>query len=126
MTVRMRYRPRGSAAMTGAHQWEDNAAVQAGGRNHVWRERQNTRKFIQQRGEIIVMDTALAVVDYSAETQFQLDYSEPLYMKAYRMELRPNRRKGRNLSAQFKVKTPPLCTGGSGLLHTKCVSISVT
>ena len=71
------------------------------------------------------MDTALAVVDYSAETKFQLAYSEPLYIKAYRMELRPNRRKGRNLSAQFKTKAPPLCTGGSGLLHTKCVSISV-
>ena len=50
--------------MTGAHQWEDNAAVQAGGRNRIWRERQNTRKFIQQRGEIIVMDIALAIVDF--------------------------------------------------------------
>ena len=85
-----------------------------------------TRKFIQQRGEIIEMVIALAIVDYSAETRFQLAYSEPLYIKAYRMELRPNRRKGEKLSAQFKAKMPPLCTGGSGLLHTKCVFISVT
>ena len=90
--------------MIGAHQWEDNAAVKSGGRNHVWRERQNTRKFIQQRGEIIVMDTALAVVDYSAETQFQLAYSEPLYMKAYRMELRPTAGKEKNYQHGSKRK----------------------
>ena len=41
------------------------------------------------------------------------------------LEMRPDRRKGKKLSAKFKGKTPPLCTGGSGLLHTKCVSISV-
>ena len=58
--------------MIGAHQWEDNAAVKAGGRNRIWRKRQNTRKLIQQRGEIIVMDIALAIVDFSAGTGFQL------------------------------------------------------
>ena len=51
--------------------------------------------------------------------------SEPVDRKANRLELRPNRKKGRKLSAQFKAKAPPFCTGGSGLLHTKCVSISV-
>ena len=57
--------------MTGAHQWEDNAAVQSGGRNRIWRERQNTRKLIQQRGEIIVMDIVLAIVDFLADSWVQ-------------------------------------------------------
>ena len=51
--------------------------------------------------------------------------SQSSYTNPNRMALRPNRKKGRNLSAQFKAKIPPFCTGGSGLLHTKCVSISV-
>ena len=43
---------------------ENNAAVKSRGRNHVWEEWQITRKYIQRKGEIIVMDIALAIVDF--------------------------------------------------------------
>ena len=51
--------------MTGAHQWEDNAAVQSGGRNRFERERQITRK-ISAKGGSFEMDVAFANVDLPA------------------------------------------------------------
>ena len=58
-----------------------------------------TRKFIPQRGEIIVMDTALAVVDFSAETWFQL-----VFAKTQRMVLRPTAGKEKNYQHGSKGK----------------------
>ena len=120
--------------MTRAHQWEVNAAVKSGGRNRFWGERQITRKLIQRKGGNHCDGYRIGDSRFSAETQclpvggnpVSADNSKHMDRKANRLELRPNRRKGRNLSAQSKTKVPPLCTGGSGLLHTKCVSISVT
>ena len=91
--------------MTGAHQWEDNAAVQSGGRNRIWRERQNTRKLIQQGGEIIVMDIVLAIVDFLADswvqptrnpcTQTQTDWSCGLTARKEGTYQRSSKRKRR-------------------------------
>ena len=58
-----------------------------------------TRKLIQQRGELIVMDTALAVVDFSAEPQFQL-----VIAKTQRLELRPTAGKKKNYQHGSKGK----------------------
>ena len=101
------------------------------GRNHVWEERQSTRKLIQRKGGThcdgyrIGDSRLLAEPQYLPVGKTSFADSEPVDGKATRLELRPNRKKGRKLSAQFKAKAPPFCTGGSGLLHTKCVSISV-
>ena len=123
MTVRKRYRPRGSAAMTGAHQWEDNAAVQAGGRNRFGRERHTTRKYIQQRGEIHCDGYRIGDSRHTGGKSAPVCAKTPYRLEV--LEMRLDRRKGKKLSAKFKGKTPPFCTGGSGLLHTRCVSISV-
>ena len=110
---------------------ENNAAVKSRGRNHVWEERQITRKYIQRKGGNHCDGYRIGDSRLLADTQYlpagrkSLADSEPMDGKATRLELRSNRKKGRKLSAQFKAKAPPYCTGGSGLLHTKCVSISV-
>ena len=56
--------------MTGAHQWEANAAVKSGGRNRFWKR---TAKYKQidsaKGGNFIVMDIALAIVDILAGNQ---------------------------------------------------------
>ena len=101
------------------------------GRNHVWEERQITRKYIQRKGGNHCDGYRIGDSRLLADTQYlpagrkSFADSEPMDGKATRLELRSNRKKGRKLSAQFKAKAPPYCTGGSGLLHTKCVSISV-
>ena len=59
-----------------------------------------TRKLIQQRGELIVMDTALAVVDFLAEkSRFQL-----VIAKTQRMALRPAAGKEKNYQHGSKGK----------------------
>lgn len=123
MTVQKRYHPRGSAAMTGAHQWEANAAVKSGGRNHVWEERQITRKYIQQKGGDHCDGYRIGDSRHTGGKPAPVCAKKPYRLEV--LEMRPDRRKGRNLSAQLKAKAPPLYIGESGLLHTKCVSISV-
>lgn len=131
MTVQTRYSP-GEVRHDMSAQWGEHAAVKSRGRNHVWEERQISRKSIQRKGGNHCDGYRIGDSRLLAEPQYlpvggtSFADSEPMDRKATRLELRPNRKKGRKLSAQFKAKAPPYCTGGSGLLHTKCVSISVT
>ena len=103
---------------------ENNAAVKSRGRNCVWEERQITRKYIQRRGGNHCDGYRIGDSRHTGGKPAPVCAKEPYRLEV--LEMRPDRRKGKKLSAKFKGKTPPLCTGGSGLLHTKCVSISVT
>ena len=102
---------------------EANAAVKSGGRNRFWKERQTTRKSIQQRGEIHCDGYRIGDSRHTGGKPAPACAKKPCRLEV--LEMRPDRRKGKKLSAKFKGKTPPFCTGGLGLLHTKCVSISV-
>ena len=97
--------------------------MQAGGRNCFGRERQTTRKSIQQRGEIHCDGYRIGDSRHTDGKPAPLCAKTPYRLEV--LEMRLDRRKGKKLSAKFKGKTPPFCTGGLGLLHTKCVSISV-
>ena len=114
---------RGSAPRYERTNGENNAAVQAGGRNHVWEERQITRKYIQQKGGDHCDGYRIGDSRHTGGKPAPVCAKEPYRLEV--LEMRPDRRKGKKLSAKFKGKTPSLYTGGSGLLHTKCVSISV-
>ena len=97
--------------------------MQSGGRNRFGRERHIPRKYIQQRGEIHCDGYRIGDSRHTGGKPAPVCAKKPYRLEV--LEMRPDRRKGKKLSAKFKAKAPPFCTGGSGLLHTKCVSISV-
>ena len=106
--------PKGSAAMTRAHQWGDNAAVKFWGQEPHLERTVSYKQIYSSEGE--------------SHWDDRIGDSRSANIKPTKIGLRPDRKKGKRLSTQFKHKTkiPPLYTGGLGLLHTKCVSISVT
>lgn len=109
--------------MTGAHQWEANAAVKSGGRNRFWKRTAKYKQIDSAKGEIHCDGYRIGDSRHTGGKPAPVCAKKPYRLEV--LEMRPDRRKGRNLSAQLKAKAPPLYIGESGLLHTKCVSISV-
>ena len=98
MTVQMRYSP-GEVRHDMSAPMERQRRRAIRGQDPRLERTAITRKFIQQRGEIIEMSVAFAHVDFSAETWFQLAFA-----KTQRMVLRPTAGKEKNYQHGSKRK----------------------